>query len=56
MPADEAQFVLPDVTLEWTAGFNAKLHTVYFGDNFDEVDNASGGVAQTDDNLCSRRA
>jgi len=39
---------LPDVTLEWTAGFNAKLHTVYFGDNFDEVDNASGSIAQTD--------
>jgi len=48
VPADRAQFVLSDVTLEWTAGFNTKLHTVYFGDNFDEVDNASGGVAQTD--------
>ncbi|MBL7186335.1 MAG: LamG domain-containing protein [Phycisphaerae bacterium] len=47
VPADGAQFVLSDVTLEWTAGFNAKLHTVYFGDNFDEVDNASGAVAQT---------
>ena len=47
VPADEAQFVLSDVTLEWTAGFNAKLHTVYFGDNFDEVNNASGGAAQT---------
>ena len=47
VPADKAQFVLSDVTLEWTAGFNAKLHTVYFGDNFDEVSNASGGVAQT---------
>ena len=48
VPADEAQFLPVDVTLEWTAGFNAKLHTVYFGDNFDEVGNASGGVAQTD--------
>jgi len=47
-PADEARFVLTDVTLEWTAGFNAKLHTVYFGDNFDEVNNASEGAAQTD--------
>jgi len=48
VPADGAQFVPSDVTLEWTAGFNAKLHTVYFGDNFDEVDSASGAVAQTD--------
>jgi len=48
VPADQALFVPADVTLEWTAGFNAKLHTVYFGDNFDEVANASGGVAQTD--------
>ncbi|MBL7186313.1 MAG: LamG domain-containing protein [Phycisphaerae bacterium] len=47
VPADKARFVLSDVILEWTAGFNAKLHTVYFSDNFDEVDNASGGVAQT---------
>ena len=47
VPSDETQFVLADVTLEWTVGFNAKLHTVYFGDNFDEVDNASLGAAQT---------
>ena len=48
VPADKARFVLPDVTLEWAAGFNAKLHTVYYGDNFEEVDNASGAIAQTD--------
>ncbi|MHC4431773.1 MAG: LamG domain-containing protein, partial [Planctomycetota bacterium] len=48
VPPDKARFVLPDVTLEWTAGFNAKLHTVYYGDNFEEVDNASGAIAQTD--------
>ncbi|MHC4626564.1 MAG: LamG domain-containing protein [Planctomycetota bacterium] len=47
VPADKAQFVLSDVTLEWTAGFNAKLHTVYLGDNFDGVNNASGATAQT---------
>ncbi|MHC4497423.1 MAG: LamG domain-containing protein, partial [Planctomycetota bacterium] len=46
VPADEGQHVLPDVTLEWTGGFGAKLHTVYFGDNFDDVNNASGGIAQ----------
>ena len=46
VPADEARFIPADVTLEWTAGFNAKLHTVYFGDNYDEVESASGGAAQ----------
>ncbi|MHC4144997.1 MAG: LamG domain-containing protein [Planctomycetota bacterium] len=47
VPADGAQFVPADVTLEWTAGFNAKLHNVYFGDDFDTVNNATGGAAQT---------
>jgi hypothetical protein len=45
-PADAAEQVDPDADLSWTAGFGAKLHTVYFGDNFDEVDNAAGGVPQ----------
>jgi len=35
-----------DGQLSWTAGFGAKLHTVYFGDNFEEVDNAAGGLPQ----------
>jgi hypothetical protein len=30
--------------LSWTAGFDAKLHTVYFGDNFDDVNNAVVGL------------
>ena len=48
VPGDGAKFIETDsAALGWTAGFNAKLHTVYFGDNFDEVNNASGGVAQT---------
>jgi hypothetical protein len=33
-----------DVTLNWTAGLAAKLHYVHFGDNFDDVNNAVGGV------------
>jgi len=45
-PADGAELVALDVKLNWTAGFGAKLHTVYFGDNFDEVDNATGGLPQ----------
>ncbi|MBN2312970.1 MAG: LamG domain-containing protein [Sedimentisphaerales bacterium] len=32
------------VILRWTPGFGAKLHTVYFGDDYDEVDNATVGV------------
>ncbi|MFH1884276.1 MAG: LamG domain-containing protein [Planctomycetota bacterium] len=45
-PANGAELVETDVELSWTAGFGAKLHTVYFGDNFDEVNNAAGGLPQ----------
>jgi len=45
-PADGAESVDPDVQLSWTGGFGSKLHTVYFGDNFDDVDNAAGGLPQ----------
>jgi hypothetical protein len=47
-PADGAKFVDPDVELSWTGGFGAKLHTVYFGDNFDDVNDAVGGLMQAD--------
>jgi len=45
-PPDGAELVGPGVMLSWTPGFGAKLHTVYFGDNYGDVDNATGGVAQ----------
>jgi hypothetical protein len=46
-PADGAQFIDPaNLTLTWTPGFRAKLHTVYFGDDFDVVSNATGGLPQ----------
>jgi hypothetical protein len=45
-PADGAESVYVDSRLSWTAGYEAKLHTVYFGDNFDDVNNATGGQAQ----------
>jgi len=45
-PADSAEIVATDVELSWTGGFGAKLHTVYFGDNFDDVNNAAGGLPQ----------
>ncbi|TKJ38214.1 MAG: hypothetical protein CEE38_05495 [Planctomycetes bacterium B3_Pla] len=47
-PADGITYVLQDVTLNWTAGFGAKMHNVYFGDNFDDVNNAVGAPPQTD--------
>jgi len=34
------------VTLGWTPGFGAKLHTVYFGDDLDTVTNATDGKSQ----------
>jgi len=45
-PADGAELVDPDVELNWTGGFGSKLHTVYFGENFDDVNNATGGLPQ----------
>ncbi len=45
-PADGAEFVELDTSLSWTAGFEAKLHTVYFGDNYEDVNNATGGTSQ----------
>jgi hypothetical protein len=43
-PADGAESVDVNVKLSWTPGFGAKLHTVYFGDNYDTVANAAGGL------------
>jgi hypothetical protein len=43
-PVDDGKFVSPNVILSWTAGHGAKLHTVYFGDDFDSVSSATGGA------------
>jgi hypothetical protein len=45
-PGDGNMYIDPDVTLTWTAGFNSILHTVYFGENFDDVNNATEGFSQ----------
>ncbi len=45
-PANEAEGVSVDVQLSWTPGYGSKLHTVYFGETFEEVDNATGGSTQ----------
>jgi Concanavalin A-like lectin/glucanases superfamily len=44
-PANGAEGVDVTAKLTWTAGFGAKLHTVYFGDDFDTVANATAGAA-----------
>ena len=43
-PADGAGFVDPNATFTWTPGFGAKLHTVYLGDDYDDVNNATDGM------------
>jgi hypothetical protein len=43
---DGACFIDPSTKLSWTAGSGAKLHTVYFGDSFDDVNDAVGGPSQ----------
>jgi hypothetical protein len=45
-PADGATLVNPNTDLSWTEGFGSKLQTVYFGDNFEDVNNAAGGLPQ----------
>ena len=47
-PADGVKFVKPDVELNWTGGFGAKLHYVHFVDNFDDVNNAVVGLPQAE--------
>ncbi len=43
-PIDGAELVDSNTTFSWMAGFGAKLHTVYFGEDHDIVANATGGV------------
>jgi len=43
-PTDGAGLEETSVTLRWTAGFGAKLHTIYFGEEYDTVANAAAGV------------
>jgi len=43
-PADGAEYVSPNVELSWLPGDGAQLHIVYFGDNFDDVNNDAGGI------------
>jgi hypothetical protein len=45
-PADGTEFVALDATLSWTGGYGAKLHHVFIGTSFDEVNDAVGGAPQ----------
>jgi len=45
-PPDGAKFMDPDTNLSWTAGSGAKIHTVFFGDSFDDVNSAVAGSSQ----------
>jgi len=47
-PPDGAKFVDPNITLSWDPGFGSKLHTIYFGDNFDDVNNAVVGLPRAE--------
>ncbi|MHC4584717.1 MAG: PA14 domain-containing protein [Planctomycetota bacterium] len=44
--SDGACFIEPSTKLSWTPGFGAKVHTVFFGDNYDDVNNAVEGLPQ----------
>ena len=46
-PGDGAKFVNTNASLSWSPGWGARLHYVYFGDNFDDVNNATGATQQT---------
>ena len=45
-PTDGAELVNLNARLAWTAGFGSILRTVYFGEDFDTVNNANGGLMQ----------
>ncbi|MBL7143976.1 MAG: hypothetical protein ISS76_07070 [Phycisphaerae bacterium] len=45
IPANGIAFIDMETHLSWSAGLGTKLHTIYFGDNFDDVNNATAGVS-----------
>lgn len=46
-PADGSESVEPNIVLGWEAGFSSVFHTVYVGDNLDNVINAVEGLLLT---------
>ena len=49
-PPDGAEFVDvgEDTVFSWTPGYGAERHTVYFGNSFNDVNDATGSVPQRD--------
>ena len=47
-PPDGGRFVDPNATLTWTPGIDTKFHNIFFGDNFDDVNNATGRSPHAD--------
>jgi hypothetical protein len=45
VPSDNAKYIDTNPTLTWTSGFGAKMHVVYFGDDFETVSSATGGTS-----------
>ncbi|MFZ2146712.1 MAG: LamG-like jellyroll fold domain-containing protein [Sedimentisphaerales bacterium] len=43
-PADGSKFTDPNTILSWSAGLGAKLHHVYFGDSFEDVNAGTPGT------------
>jgi len=43
-PPHGAKFVDVDADLSWMPGWGAKMHYVYFGETFDDVNDATGGM------------
>jgi hypothetical protein len=43
-PADGAEFIDLNIQLTWAAGYEAKLHYIVFGEDFDDVNNAVAGT------------
>jgi hypothetical protein len=46
VPGEAAKYVGVEPTLSWAPGLGARLHYVYFGDNFDDVNNAGVTLPQ----------
>ncbi|MBN2129744.1 MAG: LamG domain-containing protein [Sedimentisphaerales bacterium] len=46
-PDDGVLYVLPDADLTWEGGMGSLFHTVYFGESFQEVDEAASGGYMT---------
>jgi hypothetical protein len=47
IPADGGEYVGTEgTTLTWTGGMDSRLHSVYFGDSLDDVNNATGATLQ----------